>query len=122
MRSLLQTTLRAVTWVALGLAISTPAMAQKNSGAYDIAIQCFVVDGFASKQSREAGDSQAADTYKAKSQEAFDVAQGLAQKLGYTDAQVHSDIEAAMGRELPRLFDKTYFNQAAATCKAYGMM
>jgi len=105
--------------------VGLPAAAQSSGSqvsAYDIALKCFVVDGYASRNSQKAQDSAKADYYSEKSENAFNVAIGLGKALGYSKDRVDADIDATMKRELPQLITASYYEHAASECRAYQLM
>ncbi|MDI7774678.1 hypothetical protein [Asticcacaulis sp. EMRT-3] len=114
--------------LALGLAISTPAVAQSSSdgktqAAYELAMKCFVASGHAEFDRRDAHDLEGASRYEGKASRAHDIANKLGEQLGYSGDRIADDYKAAMDRELPRLMNQPgYFARVSAECRAYGLM
>ncbi len=129
MRSFL-TTWRTAVWLALGLAISTPptAMAQsapdrKVQAAYELAMKCFVANGFVENRQLDAHDQAGAEAAKEREKAAFDMAVQLGKQLDYNNERINRDLDLFQQRELPRMVrDSEYFRQTEASCKAYGLM
>jgi len=99
------------------------AVDRTNRAAYEAAIKCFVVDGYASTQREKAGDAEKAASYEASARHSFDVAFAAGARIGLGDSQVNRDIDYAQVSELPKLIrDLDYLKSVAATCKALHLM
>jgi hypothetical protein len=119
--------MRAALGPAILLMVSAPAIAQatpaENQAAYAAAMKCFVVNGNATGERLDAGDSAEAAAYEAQARRLFDLAVRLGQSLGYSRDRMEQDFGLAQARELPKLVkDVAYYRSAAATCRAMGLM
>lgn len=110
-----------------GLLSAFPAYAQPNDqanrAAYGHAMKCFVANGHARGMRQRAGDEAKAAAYETKARMSFDTAVKLGRALGYSGDRMDQDFGLAQTRELPAMVsDQKYFVEAAATCKALGLM
>ncbi|MEM9966212.1 MAG: hypothetical protein AAGC58_12795 [Asticcacaulis sp.] len=97
--------------------------ADKTHAAYELAIKCFVVNGHAHFDRREAKDLEGASRYEGNAKRAWDIADKLRIKLGYPKERYSADHKRIMDRELPRLYKEPgYYATAAGECKAYGLL
>lgn len=93
-----------------------------SRGAYALAIKCFVADGTARGNNRDAGDETSATAFEKRARHAFDIAGALADKLGYSGSRFNEDLGLAQTEELPKLVaDHAYFQKTVATCKSAGL-
>lgn len=105
------------------VALPTTALAQDNRGAYDVAVRCFVANVHAEGLRREAGQSSAADQYRAAGRQSFDAAVALGTALGKSRSEMEADIRRGQTQDLPRMVrDADYFRTVVTTCRAYGLM
>jgi hypothetical protein len=111
-------------WATAAAAGSTDdAVARANRSAYQAAMKCFVADGVALGDARDAADTGKQSGYDAMARKSFDAAKKLGSLLGYTGERMDQDFSLAQTYELPRMMkDVAYFRQAAAVCKAIGLM
>ncbi|TAL32262.1 MAG: hypothetical protein EPN98_14015 [Phenylobacterium sp.] len=99
------------------------AVQRANRMAYEAAMKCFVTAGAASGEREDAGDRAAAARYEQAARRSFDTASRLGEVLGYSGSRINQDFGLAQTRELPKLVaDATYNRNAAATCRAIGLM
>jgi hypothetical protein len=99
------------------------AVARANRMAYETAIKCFIVDGIATGDQRDAGDKAKASAFESKARESFDTATKLGDALGYSGSRVNQDFGLAQAYELPKMIkDSGYYRKAAAVCKALGLL
>ncbi len=105
-----------------GVAVADDTM-QNTRAAYDAALKCFVANGNAEGERRDAGDHEGAARYDASGKRSFDAAVKLGQMLGLTNRQMNHDLDTAQAIELPKMVkDRDYFIDAVATCKGLGLM
>lgn len=113
-------------WFAI--AASMPAAAQapsreKTQAAYELALKCFVANGHAYSNRRDAHDKERETYFNSKARHSWDVALRLSKQLGFSSARFDSDVDKATNKELPLMVtDADYFSQAVDQCKAYGLM
>ena len=104
------------------VAAQTPSR-EKTQAAYELAMKCFVANGFAESIGLDDHDEQGAAYFKGKGKIAFDKAVNLGKQLGYPNERINGDFNAYRQRELPRMFKENgYFRSTAELCKAYGLM
>ncbi len=90
--------------------------------AYNTAIKCFVAYGTARGNSHDVGDLRQASAYEASARSAYDVAERLADILGYPKSKVDQDFALAQAQELPRFVqDRTYLARTITTCGLAGL-
>jgi hypothetical protein len=98
------------------------AMTRANRMAYDIAMKCFVANGVARGNSRDAGDTAQAAVYEAKARRSFNAASNLGDALKYSDKRVNQDFGLAQTQELPKMVrDGAYLRQTLAICETGGL-
>ena len=99
------------------------ATAQDTRAAYDAALKCFVANGNAEAERRDAHDAAGAARYDATGKQSFDAAMKLGRMLGLANRQLNHDLDAIQAAELPRMVkDRVYFINAVAVCKGLGLM
>ena len=118
--------------VALAIALLPAVVGAQSDGAvtqhgnrlaYDAAIKCFVANGYAMGVRQRAGDPDTAAIYKAKAHLSFDTALKLGGMLGLSNDHITEDLSSVQAQELPPMTkDEAYFENAAATCRAIGLM
>jgi hypothetical protein len=97
-------------------------MTRANRMAYDIAMRCFVANGVARGNSRDAGDPTQAAAYEAKARRSFNAASNLGDALGYTGTRINQDFGMAQADELPKLVNNAgYLKRTLATCASGGL-
>ena len=102
---------------------SQAATTQDTRAAYDAALKCFVANGNAEGERRDAHDAAGAARYDTTGKQSFDAAMKLGRMLGLTNRQLNRDLNAVQATELPRMVkDRAYFIDAVATCKGLGLM
>jgi len=115
----------AATTVGLVFAVShvNAASDADTRSAYEATLKCFVANGSAEGDRRDAGDQEGAARYDANAKRSFDGALKLGRMLGYSNRQLNHDLQVAQDTELPRMVkDRNYFLDAVATCKGLGLM
>lgn len=91
--------------------------------AYEAATKCYVVAGNAYADRKRAGEMAKAQAYEQKAHAAFDLAVKFGRAAGHNGSNIEADILEAQERELPKLVkDVGYNRQAAATCRALGLL
>jgi hypothetical protein len=107
------------------------ARAQTDSAAvmdayrstYTATIRCFVANGVAMDDYKDAQQPAQAAAYERKAAQSFDLAYQAGRKIGLSDSRIESDLDGARRTELPSMMrDKTYFAKAVAECRAVGLM
>lgn len=110
-------------WWSTPSAYAQSAPDRNVQAAYELALKCFVANGYAKYERRDANDPEGASRYDGKAKHAHDVANKLGEQLGYSGDRIARDYKATMDRELPRLTNEPgYFARVADECKAYGLM
>jgi hypothetical protein len=113
----------AVTLACTGATAQSDAVTRANRMAYDLAIKCFVANGFARGDNLDAGDQATAAVFEAGARKSFDIAGKLGDVLGYSGNQQNEDFGMAQTRELAKFVqDKSYLKKTLATCKAAGLL
>jgi hypothetical protein len=112
--------------MALSGFFPSPASAVSVSqarAAYEATLKCYIANGNAEGERRDAGDQAGAARYDASARRSFDDAFKLGGVLGLTDQQVNHDLDTTQAAELPRMVrNRDYFIDAVATCKGLGLM
>lgn len=101
---------------------ATASSPDTNRSAYTFAMKCFVANGIARGNSRDAGNAAQANDYEARARESFDVASKLGETLGYSGSRVSQDFGMAQTEEMPKMVrDKPYLSGSLAACKSAGL-
>lgn len=112
--------MRALVAALCACAVASPVVAQTgpatrdpNRVAYDYAVRCFAVAPLA----RERGMS------RDRGERAYDMAQTLGARLGYSTQQTDSDVRARAGTELAALVrDANYLNRTLSDCTRLNLL
>lgn len=116
--------------LAVMTALAAPAGAsaqadktQAQSQAYAYAMRCFVANGIAVGDWREANKPAEMAEQESKARRSFDTAVKLGNVLGYSGTRMDQDFGLAQAQELPKLMtNRGYFQQTVSTCKTLGLM
>jgi len=113
----------ALTIWATPSAYAEDATTRANRSAYQAALKCFVANGIAVGDARDARNAERANASDTMARKSFDTAKKLGSLLGYSGDRMQQDFSLAQTYELPRMMkDLSYYRDAAATCKALGLM
>lgn len=94
-----------------------------TQAAYEVAIRCFIANGYGRRLKLDAGDTAAAALYEASAATSWEAAHVIAVSWRYPESRLTSDIDRARERELPALVrDPAYLRSTIATCRGLGLM
>lgn len=103
---------------------SAPAVdPQKVSAAYNLAVRCFIADGFAAGNRKSDNDPDREQYFDKKADDASAAGLKVGAILGYTSKRFVDDTWSQKDALISRFnSDPQYFTQVANECKAYGLM
>jgi hypothetical protein len=108
--------------LAASAAIADDAATRASHAAYELAMKCFVANGVARGDSRDAHDETSATAFEKRARESFDIAGALGDKLGYSGNRQSADFGMAQTDLLPKfVMDKAYLRQTENMCKSAGL-
>jgi hypothetical protein len=98
------------------------AVRKANGMAYELALKCFVANGVARGNSRDAHDDASAASFEKRARQSFDIAGALGDKLGYSGNRQTADFSFAQSEFLPKfVMDRKYLERTEETCKSVGL-
>lgn len=94
------------------------AVSKPKPDLYYATIKCMVVNSYTAILLGKVNQPTRSEHYKALAEEAHGIVHTLGKTLGYSESQISGDMDASIQREMPRLANGSYYQEAVARCRA----